>query len=162
MLKFWDFFPHNKYIFSHQGKPVVPVLSLYSWSFVPVGWFKCPGKIIYFMSGKGDCRKLELNFPLLSNFMCLVCRLPSSVHCCPLIALFPFFDFVLGPFFPVVNAHSPFVHNVRLFIFHSCLLPCLFYFLLPLSFFCFFFKDVNWTVSGPFWNVLELLCFGHF
>lgn len=47
-------------------------------------------------------------------------------------------------FFPSGHCPLPFVHNVRLFIFHSCLLPCLFYFFLPPFFFFFFFflKDV--------------------
>lgn len=97
------------------------------------GGLNAPAKSFTSSLEREDCRKLEFNFPLLANFLCLVCLLSSSIHCCPLIALFPFFHFVLGPFFQVVDAHSPFVHNVRLFIFHSCLLPCLFYFLLPLS-----------------------------
>lgn len=148
-------FPHNKSrIFYHRGKPVVPV----SHPFAPVEIFKCPGELKYVSKflETGEKTRVQLRSSSLHVFICSLCLL--STHCCPLIASFSFFTFVLWPFFPI--GHSPllFVHNVRLFIFHSCLLPCLFYFLLS-SPSLFFFKDVYWTVSGPlYWRCF---CFGH-
>lgn len=49
--------------------------------------------------------------------------------------------FLLHPWTILLTAHNPFVHNVMLFICHSCLLPCLlfFFFLLPLFLFLLLF-----------------------
>lgn len=119
-------FMHN-----HQGKTnSCPfITSLYSWS------FERPGELKYIsISRASDWKKNTVqlrssSFHLYMSFMSPVQSLLSTY-------LFLFlFQFVLGPFFPSGHCPLPFVHNVRLFIFHSCLLPCLLYFLLPLSFF---------------------------
>ena len=60
---------------------------------------------------------------------------PTPLTTCP----FPLSLCSLDHFFPSGHCPLPFVHNVRLFIFHSCLLPCSFYFLLPPFLFLFFF-----------------------
>lgn len=67
---------------------------------------------------------VESNFAPLSTSLCPCC-LSTSTHCCPFIS----FTLSPGPVFG--HCLLPFVHNVRLFMFHSYLLPCLLYFLLP-------------------------------
>lgn len=101
-------------IYYHQMKLVVPSL-LYPWNFPSVVHFECAVKLKYFsMSPVFNC--------LLSN----------AAYCCPLTTSFTSFTLSLDH---SSTAHSPFVHNVRLFIFHSCLLPCLFDFFPTLPFF---------------------------
>lgn len=80
--------------------------------------------------------------------------LSTSNQCCPLVS-----SSLTLSFWPFCG-HCPlsFVHNVGLFIFHSCLLPCFFIFCSPF----FFSKDVYWNISGPFWNAFVMCCFGPF
>lgn len=80
-------------------------------------------------SGALDRRKTRVQ--LCSSSLHLYVSFMSPFHLLSLLSTCRFlflFHFVLWTiFFSRGHCPLPFVHNVRLFIFHSCLLPCLFY-----------------------------------
>lgn len=136
--KFIDFFPHSKYncIFLSPRETSCPYFtSLYSQSFPQVEHFECTWESKN-ISRALDWRKTRVQLCSSSSLHLYMSFMsPIQLHSVLSYRL-PLFTF-LGPFFPSGHYPLPFVHNVRLFIFHSCLL-CLAYFFSSPPPFCYF------------------------